>query len=187
MLPKGWVCGEPRNQAEPITEMAYSTNNDAKKMKCGWYRLIINLLTSLSKFMHVHTLLLICEGQRTGVGSLLPPYGFWGSTSNSQTRQEAPLPAEPPHCPRTTLITSAEVRRLAGCGQHPFGIQDSTNGGRHWRAASIQHSLLPDNDAVRLEASSSCSSASQPHGLCPESARVGYFSLTLPWTEHLLN
>lgn len=100
---------------------------------------------------------------------------------------EAPLPTEPPHCPRTTLITSAEVRRLAGCGQHPFGIRDYKNGGRHWRAASIQQSLLPDNDAVWLEASSSCSSASQPHGLCPGSARVGYFSLTLPWTEHLLN
>lgn len=52
-----------------------------------------------------------CGGQRTNDrSSFLPPYGFWGSNSDSQTRREAPLPAEPPHCPRTILITSAEMK-----------------------------------------------------------------------------
>lgn len=131
------------------------------------WRLSYYLLTYLYMFMHVHTLLPDVEvkGQVTEVLSC----HHMGSGAQIQILRPGRK-----HLYPLSLLTVpglpwlCQLRwSLTGCSQHHFGIQDYTNGGGHWRAASIQHYLLPDNYAVWLDASSSCSLTSQPWWTMP--------------------
>lgn len=212
MLPKGWVWGEPSKQAELITEMVWRTNS-AKKMKRGrpysWCWLSTQeTLESRGSLWGLSYYLLttcICSCMCTLY------YQMWRSKDKWQKFFPATIwvmglkclrpggkhlyPLSPLTVPGLLWLSlpssggevSWDEGSLAGASTVPFGILDYTNGGGHWRAASIgilcRLTTMPYGWMLQAPAPRLPNHA----GLCTGSARKGYFPLTLLWTEYLLN